>query len=100
MRTQRPLPNPLTEAVDYCTQRLLATCQELAQPREPLGKEPVGPAVQLERYEQMRGDPQAWVRLLTDRGPVQTAAYVEAMERLRAERDLRREPGGVSRQEV
>lgn len=88
-RARRLLPNPLTDAIAYCTQRLTETCLELSRPREPLGKERIGPQAQLQRYEQLRGDPAALGRLLTDRGPVEMAAYLDEMERLRAERTVR-----------
>ena len=68
-RPTKLLPNPLTEAINYCAGRLVATCTELAKPREPLGKERMKPGEMLQNYKLMRDDPVAWRKLLTDRGP-------------------------------
>jgi hypothetical protein len=97
-RAGKLLENPLTDAIAYCTRRLTETCIELSKPREPLGKERIGPQAQLQKYEQMRSDPLASARLLTDKGPVQVAAYVREMEQLRAGRAIHESP--LQEQEV
>ncbi|HUV94393.1 MAG TPA: hypothetical protein VMX14_06115 [Anaerolineae bacterium] len=96
--------NPLDTLVDFCVDRLSEIVDAIPEDIPPFGSQKLTTEEQLERYAEIREDPQAWAKLADAhglRGIIEYGVKMEALHQARvqdhqkeAERDARRISGG------
>jgi len=81
--------NPWDDEIDQAVDQMLRTLDELPADTPPLGSRKLTVAEQIERYEEIREDPQAWMKLLEGQGLKEVVEYALKLEGLYRERALR-----------
>jgi len=74
----------LNELVDLATEEIARKVEHLPEQKTPLGQKKLTKKEQVERYLEMRDDPEKWIDLLTEHGLVETIDYAKKMEALYA----------------
>ena len=74
----------LNELVDLATEEIARKVEHLPEQMTPLGQKKLTKKEQVERYLEMRDDPEKWIDLLTEHGLVETIDYAKKMEALYA----------------
>ncbi len=74
--------NPLDTLVDFCADQLVALVGQVPDDAPPFGSRKLTLEEQIERYAEVRDDPQAWIKLLDGRGLREVVAYALRMEPL------------------
>lgn len=72
--------NPLDQIVDYATDKLVAEVSDVPDDSPPFASQKLTREEQLERYAEMREKPDAWLKLLDERGLRETVEYAARME--------------------
>ncbi len=78
--TQRKPQNHFDALVDRMSQRLVEVIDRFPEEDAPFGAVKLTPQEQLDRYLEIRDDPSAWIRLLTDHGIDSVVKYALQME--------------------
>lgn len=75
--------NPMEALVDKFVEQLVTTVEKMPE-SPPFGKVKLSRAEQLERYEGIRDNPNAWGKLIEKHDVDEVLFYAERMEKLRA----------------
>ena len=74
----------LDQLVDLATEEISRKVDHLPEQMTPLGQKKLTKKEQVERYLEMRDNPEKWIDLLTEHGLVETIDYAKKMEALYA----------------
>ena len=74
----------LNDLVDLATEELARKVEHLPEQMTPLGQKKLTKKEQVERYVEMRDNPEKWLALIAEHGLVETVDYAKKMEALYA----------------
>lgn len=72
--------NPLDEIVDYASDKLVAEIADVPDDSPPFASVKLSQSEQVQRYLEMREKPEAWLKLLDERGLKEVVDYALKME--------------------
>lgn len=88
----KKVENELERDINAWADRMLADIEALPAQAAPIGAVKLSRQEQLEQYEGMRLDPQAWARIFTEQGAEEAFKYGRTMEARREAENAKREP--------